>query len=79
MTGKAPDPEVTDPSLKGAADLLRGLRSDPPPSAPAMAEAVVAQVRPVALRRRRVMLGIGVTAALAVVGYLITLLGALSE
>ena len=54
MTERPEEPDVPDPALRDAAGLVRGLPAGTPPAS--IADQVVAQVPPLAVRRRRILL-----------------------
>jgi len=57
------DPDFSDPRLQDAAGLLKGMPQESP--GPSLAEQVVAQVKPVAVRRERLYRGIFAAALLS--------------
>lgn len=70
------EPEVTDPGLKDAAALLRRLPAEHPPG---LTDGVMAQVRPAATRRRRIMMGAFVAALVAAAAWAVLLFQAAGE
>jgi hypothetical protein len=71
------DTEVTDPGLRNAVGLLKALPEEAPPLS--MAALVVAQVRPVARRRRRLLLGVVAVALVSAVAWAVVFFSVLSQ